>query len=915
MRSRLFVFVAVLVALTLGAGVAWADGSQTGSIGGVIRDGSGQPIPGAQVTAKGFGATGMSRQAFSANNGSYAIRLLPAGQYKVEVALSGFQTVSSDVTVFTERNTAFDATLQLAVKAESVSVTAELPVVDKTNTTQGATVNANFTQKLAIGRSYQSLIIMSPGVSGASNGNPFVRGALSSSNVYLFDGVDTTDTTTGTFGNNFNYEAIQEIAINTGGFAAEYGRASGAIVSVVTKSGTNDFHGSAKLIFNNDDWNADNKKPNEVTGVVTNRKKYDEVQYRYSGTLGGPILKDRLWFFGAVEYAPTTTPETITVVTNEAFQQERVITLWSGKLTWQMTPNHTIEASANGDPFTGIVRNDYWGVNATGEREALTSQEQGGESYRGFYSGILGQNLSLEATVATAKSRIDVFPYEVNPKNPYYVFGSQNISTPQAQAGHYDISQGVIFNGATFDGYVERPRTQANLAANYYQQLLGGSHNFKAGFDYQDLSSDALFAYPGNAFYYDASFNPSTREFVPDSQEIYDPPAASSSKGKIYALYLQDKMDYGRLFVNVGFRVDIQNGKSDLGRSVFSATTFSPRISAKYDITGKGKTLVSANYGHFYQSLVQSFADGYAGIPQKTNHDLNVYNPATGQYEFDSRIEEGGNASSINDSLTPTYTQDITLGFEQQIGPVLGVALRGTYRKWKDIIDDVRTLRADGTRTIDYVNYDEARRVYKGLELIVDKRYANNWQAFLSYTLSRSEGNHFANFASVLGDYLDSPATRSGSPTVTGRDINEKNQYGLASYDRTHDIKLYGAYDFHLGIVTLTPASTVGWGSGYPYQRVLAGWRVAGITYSQLTTQRGSDRFPTQFYWNFALEAKARVFSTFEVGLKGEVFNVTDTQTKTSGSTADNANYGKATSSTANYLAPRTYLFHALITF
>ncbi|KAA0255312.1 MAG: TonB-dependent receptor [Acidobacteria bacterium] len=913
MRSRIFVFMAVLAVVALGAGVAWADGTQQGSIGGVIRDGSGQPIPGAQISAKGIGATGISRQAFSSSNGSYAIRLLPPGKYAVEVALSGFQTVTAEVTVFTERNTAFDATLQLAVKAESVSVTAELPVVDKTNTTQGANVNANFTQKLALGRSYQTVIQMSPGVTGGAN--PNVRGALSGSNVFLFDGVDTTDTSTGTFGMNFNYEAIQEVAINTGGFSAEYGRASGAVVSVITKSGTNEFHGSAKLIFNNDDWNADNKKPNEVTGVVTNRNKYDEVQYRYSGTLGGPILKDRLWFFGAVEYAPTTTPETQTVVTNEAFQQEREITLWSGKLTWQITPNHTVEASGSGDPFTGILRNDYWGVNFTAEREALTAQEQGGSTWRGFYSGIIGQNLSLEATFATADSRIDVGQFETNPTSPFYMYNGQKFSMAEASAPHYDLSRDAYFNGATFDGYVERPRTQANLAVNYYQQLFGGSHNFKAGLDYQRLESTASYAYPGQAVYYDDFFDPATREFVPNQQELFDPPQDSTSKGDIYAFYLQDKMDYGRLFVNLGFRVDFQKGKSDLGRTTFDATTFSPRISAKYDITGKGKTLVSANYGHFYQSLIQSFSDGYAGVPQLTNKVINVYNPETGRFEFLERIEEGGNSTAINEGLKPTYTQDLTLGFEQQIGPVLGVALRGTYRRWNDLIDDVRTLRSDGSRTQDYVNYDGAHRRYRGLELVIDKRYASNWQAFLSYTLSRTEGNHFSNFASQLGDFLDSTATRSGSQPVPGYVINEQNLYGLAFYDRTHEVKLFGAYDFRLGIVTLTPASTVGWRSGYPYQRTVSGWRLAGQQYTQMTSQRGSDRYPDQFYWDFGLEARFRIFGTLEAGLKAEVFNVTDTQTKLSGTTTDGANYGKATSSTANYAAPRSFVFHALITF
>lgn len=915
MRSRIFVFMAVLAVVALGAGVAWADGTQTGSISGVVKDASGAGIPGAQISAKGIGATAFSRQSFSASNGSYAIRLLPPGKYRVEVALSGFQTVTSEVTVFVERNTTFDAQLDLAVKAESVSVTAELPVVDKTNTTQGATVNASFTQKLAIGRSYQSLIQMSPGVTGGAN--PNVRGATSTGNVYLFDGVDATDTTTGTFGSNFNYEAIQEIAVNTGGFSAEYGRASGAIVSVVTKSGTNEFHGSAKLLLTNDDWNADNKMPNEVTGVVTNRKIYDKVIPQYAATLGGPFVKDHLWFFGAIDYVKATRPETQLVITQEAFQRNDEIMLWNGKLTWQVTPNHTVEASAAGDPYTGIIRNDYWGVPYTAERESTTYQEQGGESYRGFYSGILGQNLSLEATFATYSSRIDVDQFETNPTNPYYMFNGNKVSTPQARAPHFDFTQVAYFNGATFSGFVERPRTQANVAANYFAQLFGGSHNFKVGVDYQDLDSQNLFAYPDNAVYSDEYFNPNTREFTPYALDVFDAPQLSKSTGTIWAFYAQDKMDFGRFFVNLGFRVDKQTGKSDIGSTVYDSTVIAPRISMKYDVTGKGKTLVSANYGHFYQSLVQNFSDGYAGIPQQTNRNSYLYNPETGVYDFNERIVEGASGTRVNDSLDPVYTQDITLGVEQQIGAYLGVALRGTYRRWQDLIDDIRVAQPDGSRTVDYYNSDKASRRYRGLEVVVDKRFASNWQAFVSYTLQRTEGNHFGagDFASSLDDYLDSTATRSGSTPITGTQLNEVNRYGIAAYDRTHDVKGFGAYVFNLGIVTLTPATTLGWRSGYPYQRQTEGWTIAGVQrQTRFVSERGSDRFPSQFYWDFSLAADFRLFGELNLGVKAECFNVTDTQTKISGSTTDGVNYGKATAN-SQYAAPRSFRFTFQLTF
>ena len=911
MRFRLSATVLIAILLAAG-GPLWADGSQTGSVGGVVKSPDAGPLPGVLVTATGVG-NNLRRTAVTGNDGNYTLPLLPIGDYRVEVTLSGFETVTSKVSVYTGRNTQFDVSLKLSAVAATVAVTGEQPVVDKTNTTAGATVNASFTQKLPIARQYQSTIQMAAGVTGGAN--PNVKGALSGNNVFLFDGVDTTDTTTGTFGQNFNNEAIQEIAINTGGYSAEYGRASGAIVSVVTKTGTNSFHGSAKLIFNNDAWDAPNKEPNEVTGVVTPRNRYDQIQYRYSGTLGGPFIKDHLWFFGAYEYAPTTTPETQLIYTNETYQQDRKITLWQAKVNWQVTPNHAVEASGNGDPFDGIVRNDYWGTQYTAEPESATAQKQGGETYRGFYSGILSPNLSLEATFATAKSRIDVNQYKTNATKPYYVFNGVKTSMAEAKAPHYDLSKDLYFNGATFDGYVERPRTQANIAVNWYKQMFGGNHQIKGGIDYQDLSSDALFAYPDNALYYDDSFDYKTRQFVPNTQEIYDTPAPSSSKGKIWAFYLQDKMDFGRLFLNVGVRVDKQSGDSDLGQSVFDATVVAPRISAKWDLTGRAKTLLSFNYGLFYQSLIQNFADGYAGVPQQTNKNVYYFDSATGKFVFDSRVTGGGNSTAVNNNLKPSYSQDISFGFEQQIGPVLGVALRGNYRDWKDLIDDVRTYNATTkVRTLDYVNYDGADRTYKSLELVVDKRFANNWQGFLSYTLSKTEGNHFSDFSSALGDYLDSPATRQGV-TSTGAIINEGNKEGLAAYDRTHDVKAFGAYLFNVGRFTITPGSTLGWRSGFTYQRQVSGWTIAGNSYTQFSSERGSDRYPSQFYWDFSLGVDVRIFSEVNVGLRADIYNVTDTQTKLSGTLTDGPNYGKATSTVTNYATPRRFLYQVILTF
>ena len=898
-RSLLFV---VAVAFT---STALADGTQSGSIGGTVKDSTGGAMPGVQISAKNV-KSGFARDAISGANGNYSLRLLPVGEYTVTVALAGFQTVGSVVKVDTEKNTQFDPVLKLSAVTDTITVSAELPVVDMQQTNTQTTVAAEFTQKLAVGRNYQSLLQLAPGVTGGSN--PNAHGALSSSNIYLFDGVDTTDTATGTFGQNFNFEAIQEVAVNTGSFSAEYGRAQGAVVSVVTKSGGNEFHGSLKGIATNDQWNGQNYQTNQTNGASLARTKFDEIQWREAATLGGPFVRDNLWFFGSFEYAKTSTAA-LQTLRGENYQQTTTAKIWNGKITWAASSQHTIEASANGDPIDGFVV-DYWGGSA--ERNALTGQDQSGRVLRANYQGIFSAALSAEATFATSTSRLEVNSFQTPAAAPFYVFNGANVPTTQVQAAHYDLSQNIYFNGATFAGYTDRPRTQFNLAANYYKQLGATNNNFRIGFDYQKLESGASFSYPGNAVYYDDSFDMATRRFTPNEVQVFAPPTESTSKGNIYGIYLLDKLNVGRFFVNVGFRVDKQDGSSDVGRTTFDKTVFSPRIFFKFDVSGNGKQLVSGGYGRFYQSVIQAFADGFAAIPQQGVYDDYFYDAATGRYVLDSHVDLGGNSTPVNLGLKPSYTDDITLAFEQQIGRVFGISVRGTYRKWNDLIDDVRTL-SGGVRTLGYTNYEAASRRYRGLEFVLDRRFANNWQALLSYTLSKTEGNHFADTSSALGDYLDSRSS-AATGSLTGLQVNEGNKYGVSAYDRTHDIKGYGAYTFPLGPVRLNLGSTLGLRSGVPNQQQRT-INIAGTNYAQFVTTRGSDRFPWQFYWDLALQADVTLFKEIALGIKAEVFNVTDTQVQTGGSTSINpALYGKATAR-GQYAAPRSFRLTALLTF
>ncbi|HZI67203.1 MAG TPA: TonB-dependent receptor [Thermoanaerobaculia bacterium] len=920
MRSRFRFTVIAFAVLALAApAFLLADGSQLGTISGRVLDEQGGGIPGVTVelvaTDKGF-----RRSQTTDSTGSFTFALLQPGPYTLRASLSGFSTIEKTNNIAAaDKVTNADVTMRLAATAEEVTVTGEIPMVDKTNTSATTTVSSTLTQKLAITRNYQTLISNAPGVTGGANPNS--HGSLASTNQYLFDGVDTTDVTTGTFGQNFNFEAIEEVVVSTAGISAEYGRAQGAIVNVITKSGTNTFSGSAKGIVNNDEWDADNKGANHLTNPPTawNRTKFDENVWRYALTLGGPMWKDHAWFFGAYEWADVPTPFSSTFSSpdknwpGESYQQVTDVKLWDAKLTFQVTPSHLFTAGANSDPINGFVV-DYWG--GSGEREALTQQNQndcGGLcTWNARWSGVFGSMFSMEALYAEQDGDIFVVPFEGN-GSPYF-----------------SLSDELFYNGATFDGFVKRPRKQANLAANLYTQLFGDSHSFKVGGDYQDLESVASFLYPNNEIFIVSDFNPGPTNRGPvlspgDVWQDFLDPAPSVSTGKVYGIYALDKFEVGKhLFFNLGGRVDIQNADSDIGNTVIDTTTFSPRLTGVYDVFGNGKTLVSTAYGRYYQFLVQAIADSvYAGVAQQANYDQYEWDGST--WVFAGQVVASGNTQPVNEDLEPSYLDEINVAVQQQLGNTMAVGVRGIYRKWNDLVDDRRVRNAAGTiiRVPENFDDDQLSQYYKGIEVTFDKRFSRNWQAAMNYTLSRAEGDiggtgTAANFTTQRFDYADRTCTVAGVGNLPCSQALNQNQYGYLPYDRTHIFKAFTAYTLPLSWVAITAAPSFIWQSGFPYQPQRAATTAGiGTVGNYFFDKRGSSRLPNHYRLDFALETVFKPWGPLELGVKGEVFNLTNQQPQTSVVSIrliPDANFGAPTARGA-FQGPRNYRLTALLRF
>ena len=924
MRAWLRV-ASALLALWVCATPAAAQTAQVGQVAGEVKDASGAILPGATVTLTSE-ERGFSRMTTTDAQGRYLFPVVPLGRYSVEVSLAGFERVLlTGNLVESERTTNVPASLKLATQEVAVTVTGETPIVDATNQTVQTRLRSEDYNKIPMPRSYLNLIGQAPGVVGTGNVNS--HGGLTSNNQFLMDGVDTTDPTTGTFGTNLAFETIQEVVVQTSGVSAEYGRAIGAVVNVITKSGTNKFEGLFKYIATNDEWNTQNSAVNEVTGASLERAKFDKVNPVYSLAGGGPIMRDKAWFFGTYEYSTNTTAQQLTLQ-GENFQQSTENKYWTMRLTGQLTPTQNVWFKYSDAPTTGFVI-DYT-VNQLGgavvgaaERFALTGQDQGSDQWAAQWSGVFGSSWTGEGMYADYSSLITVAPFAVS---------------PDGGIAHFSQANGQQYNGGQFDGFVSRPRKQAALAATHYRTIGSNSHNFKIGFDWQNTNSSNLFAYPGGQLYIDTSYDFASRAAVPNLRRDYQV-GASTSKGNTYALYGRDKFDLGsRVFVEAGLRFEYQNGTSDVNADTVNTKTLSPRVSTSYDVRGNGKTLVVGSYGRFYQGLLQGFSDSFASVPQQTNYDNFVWNGSA--YVFSNRVELGASTFAPNLDLKPTYTDEFTVGAEQQIGQTIGVGVRYIHRDWSNLIDDVNRFRADGSIDRVVVNLDEAERRYKGIEFTFNKRFSDNWNGAVNYTYSSTRGNNFVNNFSAQGDFLDATC-RTTADTALGNngvfpcsDV-QANLYGSPNFDRPHLFKYSGAYSRPFGPVHATigivgqAASKTTFTKSRNVNVLLPGTLTnAGPTLQYLYEPAGRDRVGGLLTTtDLLLEGTFRLYRTAEAGIRFESFNLFNTEEKinvgntawcelTTGTTCSTAraNFGTATTR-AHYQAPRTIRFSGVFRF
>jgi hypothetical protein len=973
---RRFGLLRAAAALALGL-VAWpalrADGPQTGLIVGQVVDAAGAGVGAAVVTAVG---PQIRRSAVADDQGRFRFPALGLGLYDVHAELLGLTADVHGVPVSLGRTAEVqlrlvgpgqkpavspDAVADGLAAQESIEVVAGPSVIDRFETRLGANIDFDFLDRLPLPRTYQSVALLLPGVTAGQDQNPNVNGALRSDNQYLIDGVDTTDPATGLFGLNLAYQAIQEVSVTTAAAPVEYGRSSGGVINVVTRSGTNDFQGVARLLAANTNWNSPYSYPaREVAQIgpeiAAANSGPNRIDPELALSLGGPLVRDRVWFFGAYDdnqstfLGPTQTGTT--------WNRGAEIESSAAKATWQVNEENTLVGQftsdstsfAAFDPFDrGYAENVVAGSvpalggplvsPVPGDIFSLEHQAQDGRFEKLQWNSALRQDMSAEMTLAQQDRTLTREPLD-----------SRGLTSDAPHLALADASQlpldgqpppgaggGVLYNGITDEGFERRPRRQGNLVLNGFLQLGPTDHQLKAGVDFQTTESQRQFNFPGapgidpatgravaGQLFIDLDqvpgcdpavcppFNGATGAFQPYQLYQFWQTAMTSTVEKTAAVYLSDAIAVERWLFSLGGRFESVHAYAGGIGDLLDSTTLAPRFALTFDASGDRTVLLTASYGQYYEPFLHDYLDSFANqdvLSGYTPYTWNSASPACAGQDpanLASRCWVAGTPVSFTNSLAThpqqnlhrSWLDEATLGFARQVTPTVGLSLTYIHRGWHDLWDNVTQGIFDAAGNLvgtaaQVENLPQARRQQQALQLLLQKRYTDHWQLLGSYTRSRTEGNLF-------DDSGGNPSGFANFDDVSN--VNEINRYGLAPYDRRDQIKIFSIYRWPWRRADFSLGSALLYESGVPYQ--MEDLDPLGVRF---LTPRGSLRLPDVFQLDLSLGSEYLVLRQgLSVEARAEVFNLTNQRQVLAVDSLAGSGFGTA-ASILDLQEPRSY--------
>lgn len=832
MQRSLFGSGRLAALLVVGASALVAQGTQVAHVSGEIVGKDGVPVAGVMVRLTSPSLQG-TRVATTDAKGRFQARLLPPGTYTITMNKDGMQQLKA--TSVLAVGTTFEPRYQMVpVGGTVVEVVASAGEVDKSDTTTATNYDLGKVDSLpTVNRTIETVALLTPGVTSGVGGRPQIRGAMTSGNLYLLDGQNISDNAYNSRGVRLIDDSIEEIQIITGAISAEYGNVDGGVLNAITKSGSNQFTGQLRWELNNPQWNS--YQPFQTIGSLSNKLSEEKTF-----SLGGYIIKDKLWFAGSYFQTDQTGIGTIGFNLasttggvngpggyNTSYDTTRAEIRRNIKLTYSITQNHTVIASFNNSSINETNRN-Y----SAGEIRALVPQVSTSEFANLQWRAIWSNSLTSEVKVGRKKQMLSA---GATPLNGSPMYNYQN----GARYGN------GIFNST--DGGDNRNNETLNAKVSYFLDAMG-SHQFDAGVDYYKGTSKARNEQTPTGYQFGVRrVNLENRTALPADVWVYtstDGEAINDST----ALFINDKWRLNKhVAFNVGLRFDSFSSKNEQGNTTASASAISPRLGVKYDLFGDAKYQFGLAYSKYNAKAATGVLNAVTGQGNPSEIDY-AWVGAAGLQPF-SVITDLTNLAANYDLTTPIYYDNPTVNkkldpdlkaptvteiqgtFNYAFNvPVIGggsISLTGVYKKWNDLLDyrvgnDGTVAYPGGTAYyLVWENSDVAERKYKSLELEI---LGSNgpWNYGVGVTWSELKGNY-------EGEGASQPSRGEGLKSFTIQD-------GVTMYDSNVIGAPYGYLAGHVPIRIRANASYVSnnafgrttWGVIYRFD--------AGSRYSQSRT-------------------------------------------------------------------------------
>jgi outer membrane receptor for ferrienterochelin and colicin len=778
LKPSLWVVLAVLL-----ASVPAAAQTTTGTITGRVVDGQGLSIPGVTINAQSPNLQGLLT-VISTENGDYIIPQLPAGVYEVTFNLSGFEQQQKRVTLAVGQTFPLNITMGPASLTETVNVVGSATNVETQTAQVATTFKQDMIALLPTNRTIDSAILRAPAVHPTGpNGGYSIAGAMSFESLFMVNGVSVTENLRGQPFALYIEDAIQETTVSTSGISAEFGRFSGGVVNVITKSGTNLFSGSFRDTLYNDNWrayNIGNTAHPWTTDCATcasggSPTKVDKVVPQYEYTLGGPIVKDKLTFFTAGRFIDQQFSRSTIAPLNIPYVAENNRKRYEVKLTGSLNSSHRFEGSYTKETLDQT--NDTYQTTSSMDLASVYNRQTPQDLVTFNYRGILTPRFFVEARFS---------------ERHFTFIGSGSTFTDIIKGTLLlDRLRGGRYWAPTFCGVCDnekRDNDDEYAKGTYFLSTKnGGSHTMVFGYD---RFNDKRFA-NNHQSGSDYRINGTTSiirdgviypQWLPGSSTVFQyQPILVGTQGtnfRTHSLFFNDNWRWSnRVTLNLGLRWDKNQGTNGQGTAVVKDSALSPRVGVAWDPTGDGRWSLSGSVGRYVAAISGSLADGssaggnaalfqyqYAGpaINPDASAATLLDSPTAIQRLFDwcNRDSAGlcrqpilfagvpGVSSKIGDNLTSPNVMEYAGGISRQFSRGV-VRADYSYRKYRDFYAAQIDLTT-GTVVDPYGNPADfeidqntnlVQRQYSGVTLSANYRVNARTDVGGNYTLSRLWGN------------------------------------------------------------------------------------------------------------------------------------------------------------------------------